>query len=180
VQKVEIGRRVNVCGTSGSGKSTLGRALAERLGVPFIEMDALRHGPNWTMTPDDVFRERVDEATRGDGWVIDGNYGLARDFTWARAQTVIWLDYPLPLVFWRMTKRILSRCLRREELWHGNRERLAVHLFTRESLWWWVLTTHRRRRRQADELFSNPQYGHLNRIRLYSPKDAERLLESLR
>jgi hypothetical protein len=33
---------------SGSGKSTVGRALAERLGVPCVELDALVHGPNWT------------------------------------------------------------------------------------------------------------------------------------
>ncbi|MVZ10167.1 AAA family ATPase, partial [Enterobacteriaceae bacterium 8376wG6] len=33
--------KINVVGTSGSGKSTLARQLAERLGVPYIEMDRL-------------------------------------------------------------------------------------------------------------------------------------------
>ncbi|MER5115718.1 shikimate kinase, partial [Serratia marcescens] len=31
--------KINVVGTSGSGKSTLARQLAERLDVPYIEMD---------------------------------------------------------------------------------------------------------------------------------------------
>ena len=35
---------------SGNGKTTLGRELARRLDVPFDELDALVHGPNWTET----------------------------------------------------------------------------------------------------------------------------------
>ena len=34
-------RRINVVGTSGSGKTTVAGAIAERLGLPHIEMDAL-------------------------------------------------------------------------------------------------------------------------------------------
>ena len=42
-------RRVCLIATaSGNGKTTVGRQLARRLGVPFVELDALHHGPNWT------------------------------------------------------------------------------------------------------------------------------------
>jgi shikimate kinase len=39
-------RVVVISSASGNGKTTVGRALAERLGVPFVELDALHHGPN--------------------------------------------------------------------------------------------------------------------------------------
>src|SRR5207247_4580735 len=38
--------RVNVKGISGSGKTTFSRELAERLSVPYLELDAIHHGPN--------------------------------------------------------------------------------------------------------------------------------------
>ena len=55
-------RRVNVKGTSGSGKTTFGQELARRLGVPFVELDALHHGPDWAEPTNDEFRARVREA----------------------------------------------------------------------------------------------------------------------
>ena len=45
-------RRVAIIASaSGNGKTTLGRALAARLGVRFVELDALVHGPGWAETP---------------------------------------------------------------------------------------------------------------------------------
>lgn len=48
---------------SGNGKTTLGRELAGRLHVPFVELDALVHGPNWTETPDDELRQLLDRCS---------------------------------------------------------------------------------------------------------------------
>lgn len=66
--------RVSVVGSSGSGKSTVARRLADILGVPYIELDAIHWRPGWVEEEPDVFVDRVREATRGDAWVIDGNY----------------------------------------------------------------------------------------------------------
>jgi shikimate kinase len=58
-------RRVAIIASaSGNGKTTVERALAERLGAPFVEFDALVHGPNWTETPDDELR-RSSPRSRG-------------------------------------------------------------------------------------------------------------------
>src|SRR5919109_2558261 len=68
--------RVNVKGISGSGKTTFGRELAARLGVPYLELDAVHHiGPNWTEATAEELQASVREFIAGtpDGWVIDGN-----------------------------------------------------------------------------------------------------------
>ena len=115
-------RRVVVVGATGAGKSTLAGRLAQGLDVPFVELDALFWGPQWTPAVPDDFRARVDATSAGPAWVIAGNYGAVRDLRWPRADTIVWLDYPLPLVLARLTARTLRRGITREILWNGNRE----------------------------------------------------------
>ena len=55
-------RRVSVVGVSGSGKTTTARALARRLGVPHIELDAIYHQADWTPRTRDDFRAEVTAA----------------------------------------------------------------------------------------------------------------------
>ena len=172
-------RRVNVVGTSASGKTTFARALAARLSVAFVELDALHWEADWTEAPDDVMRSRVTEATAGDAWVVDGNYSAVRDIVWGRAQAVVWLDYSLRTVLWRYAYRTQRRIRSREELWPGtsNRERLSMHLLSRDSLLWWILGTYRRRRRDYPRLLaSSPQ---LAAVRLRSPAEADAWLTGL-
>ncbi|MCK4314185.1 MAG: adenylate kinase [Anaerolineae bacterium] len=145
---VEFGQRIVVVGTSGSGKTTTAGQIAQRLGITHVELDAIHWEPDWTMAPLDVFRERTAQALSGDVWVVDGNYSKVRDIVWSRADTVVWLDYTLPVIMWQLVRRTLRRSLTREELWGGNRESLRMALFSRESILLWALQTYRRRRRE--------------------------------
>jgi adenylate kinase family enzyme len=54
--RVPMRKVVVIASASGNGKTTLGRQLAERLRVPFVELDALVHGPGWVETPDEELR----------------------------------------------------------------------------------------------------------------------------
>jgi adenylate kinase family enzyme len=142
-------------GTSGSGKSTVGRAAAGRLGVPFLELDSLRHQPNWEELPDDEFRRRtaafLDEA--GAGWVVDGNYSAVRPIVRERASHIVWLDLPRWRVMTQIVPRTLGRNLLRRELWNGNKEPV-FGIFKRdplENIVLWAWTTHARRRREYAE-----------------------------
>ena len=173
-----IGQRINVVGTSGSGKTTLAQRLSRQLGLPHVELDALYWGPNWTEPQPDVFRQQVAEALSRPRWVVDGNYSLVRGIVWGRADTVVWLDYPLSLVLWQITRRTVRRAARQEELWQGNREEWR-RLFSRESMIVWVLQTYRRRRRQYQALFADPTHAHLIKMRLRAPRDTEAWLSAL-
>src|SRR4051794_5544022 len=117
-------QRVSVVGVSGSGKTSMAAALAARGGVPHIELDALHWEPHWVMAETDVFRARVAAAIARPTWVADGNYSKVRDLVWARADTVVWLDYPFAVSFARLIRRTVRRSVFRERLWNGNRERL--------------------------------------------------------
>ncbi|MBN1922322.1 MAG: adenylate kinase [Anaerolineae bacterium] len=173
-------QRVNVIGTSGSGKTTMAYRLAQQLDIPHIEMDALFWGPNWTPVPEEVFRQRVAEALSGPAWVIDGNYSRLRTSIWERADTVIWLDYPLAVIMTQLMRRTLRRSMSREELWNGNRESLRKSFFSRDSILLWALQTYGRRRQQYPALFRQPEYTHLTFIRLRSPKASAKWLASVK
>jgi adenylate kinase family enzyme len=118
-------QRVSLVGVPGSGKTTVGRQLAASLGVPFVELDAIFHQPGWGELPRDDFRQRVSEALTADRWVVDGNYSAVQDLVWRRADTVVWLDLPRPLVMRRIVLRTIRRAVTRERLWNGNREPLT-------------------------------------------------------
>lgn len=172
-------QRVVVGGGTSTGKTTFARELARRMGVPVIELDSLFHGPNWTPTPTDVFRERILAATSGNAWVIDGNYSAIRDATWGRADTFIWLDLSAPLVLWRLFKRTNRRIRSREELWNGNRESFRNAYLSLDSLYLWVFRSHWTRRRNWPRVLVQPEYRHLVVHRFRTPGEAARWLRSI-
>jgi len=100
-------RRVAVIASaSGNGKTTLARALAGRLSVPYVEMDALHHGPNWTEATPEELRARVEPIVDSDAWVIDGAYrGKLGDLVLERAELVVWLDLPMRVWLPRLVRR---------------------------------------------------------------------------
>jgi adenylate kinase family enzyme len=169
-------RRIAVIASaSGNGKTTFGRALALRLGLPFVELDSLVHGPGWTETPDDELRALVDPIVRSDSWVIDGTYWrkigrLVLD----AADTVVWLDLPLRVWFPRLLRRTWRRRLGRETLWNDNRETLRNAFWGRESLFVFALRSHFvRRRTWPTELAAYPV------VRLRTVAEMERWLASV-
>ena len=153
--------RIVVIGTTGAGKSTLAERLARRLGGNFVDLDALHWGPNWTAPTVDDFRQRVTAAVDGERWAVAGNYSATRDIVWGRADTLVWLDYALPLILWRILRRTVRRVATREELWNGNREHLRAQFASRDSLFYSAVTTHRARRRKFAAALAQPEYAHL-------------------
>jgi hypothetical protein len=152
-------RKVSVTASaSGSGKSTVGRALAERLGVPYVELDALVHGPNWTETPDDELRHILEPILASEGWVIDGGYRRKiGHLVFEHADVVVWIDLPIRIWLPRLIRRTVRRMRGKEELWNGNRESLRDAIGGRDALIPYALRAHFSRRRcYPEELAALP------------------------
>lgn len=152
-------RRVAVTASaSGNGKTTVGRALAERIGAPFVELDALVHGPGWAEIPDEELRRILEPIVAGDRWVIDGGYrNKIGDLVLARADTVVWLDLPVHVWLPRLVRRTVGRIRRDEPLWNDNRESWRSGFWGRDSLLGYALRMHfDRRRRYPRELAAYP------------------------
>jgi adenylate kinase family enzyme len=142
----EIGRRIVVYGPASTGKTTVASRIAQRIGVPHVELDAVFWLPGWTQKSEEEFRAEVSALLEKypDGWVFDGNYRLVRDLILPLADTVVWLHPPFLVACWWLWKRTISRAWRREILWGTNRESWRQSFFSRDSLILYQMTHWRR------------------------------------
>jgi adenylate kinase family enzyme len=170
--------RVSVIGCSGAGKTTFGTALAARLRIPFVELDAIFHQPGWTELPEDEFRTRVRAAIAADEWVVDGNYAAVRPIVLERATNVAWLDFSRPRVMQQVIRRSVSRTVTRRELWNGNREDARNWLQPDHPIRW-AWAQHGRKREEYAERLTEPQYEALAVHRFRTPRAAHTWLESI-
>jgi shikimate kinase len=164
-----------IASASGNGKTTLGRELARRLDVPFTELDALVHGPNWAETPDDELRGLVEPILASAGWVVEGAYRRKLgDLVLQNADVVVWLDLPIRIWLPRLLRRTVRRLRGRESLWNDNTETVRTAFWGRDSLVGFALRMHfDRRRRYPEELAA------YNVVRLRSPREVEAWLEGV-
>jgi len=143
-------QRVAINGSLGAGKTTLAARLQELLGLPYVEIDSLKHGPGWQDSP--TFEDDVARFVQGERWVIEYQYDEVRPLILERADTLVWLDLPVRNVMWQVVRRTVRRRWRHEELWNGNREGpLWRNLVDREYPVRWAWHTRRWPAGRADE-----------------------------
>ena len=172
-------KRVAVVGTSGSGKTTFARELARRLDSPHVELDSLHWLPNWQERNKADFQSLIRARAAEDTWVIDGNHAPVHDIVWSRATAIVWLDYPLPIAFWRGLVRSLRRIVHGETIFNGNRETIGLLLFSRDSILRWIITSHPQNRRQYEALFHENQHRGVRLLRFRRPSEASEFLRSV-
>lgn len=102
-------RRVMIIGSGGSGKSTLARQLGKILNIEVFHLDAIHWKPGWVETPLDEWKAIIDELTKKETWIIDGNYGdCTMETRIQAADTIIFLDFPRVVCLFRIIKRWLQ------------------------------------------------------------------------
>jgi hypothetical protein len=109
--------------------------------------------------------------------VLDGSYRWKLgDLVLRRADTIVWLDQPLPLVLHRLVTRAVREIVTRRDLFNGNRQTWRFAFWGRESLVGYAIREHVRRRREWPEDFS--RFPTLEVVSLRSPREVERWLRS--
>jgi energy-coupling factor transporter ATP-binding protein EcfA2 len=170
--------RILILGRTGSGKTTLARELAAGLRVPHVELDSLYFGPEFSTAPLPLLRERTSAAIAGDRWVTDGNKRVVRDLVWPRADTIVWLDYPLGVSLWRLAKRARRRTstLTSQATKTGGATGLPKQLFAAARGVLKALRSHAGQRRRYPRMFAEQANQHLAVVRLRSPRATRRWL----
>jgi len=173
-----------VVGNTGSGKSTLARRIAEVIGAPYVELDAIHHLPDWVPIDTGTFRAEAARIAAGVQWVVDGNYRevVVDGPIWQRADIVVWLRLPRRTVMRQIVGRTVRRAVTRQVLWNGNREPLSN--FTRwdpeQNVIRWAWTRHAKYDERYGAAMADPRFGHLRFVVLRSHAAAERWLRDLR
>ena len=171
-----IGEKVNIRG--GGGKTTLGKALSVKYSYSFIELDAIFWLPEWVERETDDFKVKVQEAinTSRGGWIVDGNYSSRLEsLVTDQCDTVIWIDLPWSVMFWRITLRAISRAITGEEICGENIESWR-QMFSRNSLLWYLIKN-RGSYLSRDEQFITMVPENVPIIRIRSRKDLNRFYE---
>lgn len=180
--KMDFVRRVSVVGNSGSGKTSLARRIAEVLGAPYVELDAVHHLAGWQPIDPEEFLLCVASITAAETWVIDGNYRtvVVDGPVWERADTVVWLDLPRCTVMQQVTRRTLRRTVRREELWNGNREPLQnLWPGSHDSILRWAWTQHDKYQDRYGGAMVAASLDHIDFVRLRSHAEADEWVTNL-
>jgi adenylate kinase family enzyme len=165
-------QRILVIGSPGAGKSTLSHVLAARTGLPLFHLDKLFWRPGWVERDRDEGRAELAEVLAGERWIVDGNYGSTLPMRIARADTVVWLDYPTWLCVGRVFRRWWQyRGMARPDMTEGCPENLnlefLLYVLNFKSAW-------RHRNAAALSGFGGQV------LRFSNPRQAEEWLDQLR
>jgi len=163
----------------GSGKTALARALAARLGAAHIELNAVLHGPGGQEPTVEQFRSIVLPQLDDETWVVDAwHERILGTLALERADTIVYLDPPLPLVLRRLVTRSLAEILFRRRLWNGNRQTWCGAFGGRNSLVGYAIRRHPDMRRRLPETLQRPELQHVRRVHLTSARRVRHWLQS--
>ncbi|MGL4238187.1 AAA family ATPase [Tabrizicola sp.] len=169
-------QRVMIVGQPGSGKSTLARELGQRTGLPVFHMDHIHWQAGWVERPRAEKIRLALEVEAQERWIFEGGLSATYDNRVARADTLIWLDLPVGLRFWRVVKRSVRYFGQtRSDLPDGCAERLGPETL---PFWRYIWRT-RATARQRILLLLASAPPHLTIVHLRRRREVARFLNGL-
>ena len=159
--------KIRIIGHAGSGKTTLSREIAKTYGYTHIPLDSFIREKDKKIRKYNLHQE----LSLHEHWVVEGVHEQqwCRD-TFTTADFVIILDFPLPLVQYRVLKRTFQR--RRK----ASKQRKQFLRKRALSLFKWNRKFSERLPRLTERIYDyNP-----NTFVIHSPKDLERIKTIIR
>jgi adenylate kinase family enzyme len=111
-------KKIAVFGNAGGGKSTLSKKLSEITGLPLYALDKIKFESEGVVVPDQDYKSAHEKILAGDQWIIDGFGSI--ETVWQRldlADCLIFIDLPLYVHFWWVTKRMIKGSFKTPEGW---------------------------------------------------------------
>lgn len=156
-------QRVMIVGAPGSGKSTLARSLGQRTGLPVYHMDHIHWRSGWEERSRGEKTKMAREVEARPKWIFEGGHSATYETRLERADVLVWLDLPVSLRMWRVTKRLIR-------YWGQERPDMAqgcTEGFHRETIpfYGFIWQTRHRAREKVQALLDNlpetKQFYHL-------------------
>ncbi|MBD1878417.1 adenylate kinase [Coleofasciculus sp. FACHB-64] len=129
-------KKVAVFGNAGGGKSTLSKRLSEITGLPLHVLDKIQYQAGGTPVPHEVYKHAHQQILVTDRWIIDG-FGC-KETVWLRldeADTLVFVDLPIYVHFWWVTKRMIAGFFKPPEGWPEKSPILKSSLNSYRVLW---------------------------------------------
>ncbi|MEH1868983.1 MAG: adenylate kinase [Nostoc sp.] len=129
-------KKVAVFGNAGGGKSTLSKRLSQITDLPLHILDKIKYQSGGTEVPHEDYRRVHQQILATDRWIIDG-FGCMETL-WLRlneADTLIFVDLPLYVHGWLVTKRFITGYFKPPSGWPDNSPILRSSLNSYRVLW---------------------------------------------
>jgi len=163
-------RKVAVFGNAGGGKSRLARRLAEATGLPLYCLDKIqfpegryrRDQPEGGKLSDEDYLKAHAGILKQDRWIIDGFGGFASAWErFAEADTLVYVDLPLPTHYAWVTKRLVAGLFRTPAGWPEGSPVWASSLASYRNAWLCHRVLTPRYRRLVADARSSKRVHHL-------------------
>ena len=97
-----------ITGAPGSGKSTLAVAMGKLTGLPVFHMDKIHYKSGWIERKQPEKNKLTHDVHILDKWIFEGGHSRTYAERIQRADTFIWLDFPVLLRLYRVLWRAIK------------------------------------------------------------------------
>ena len=113
-------KKILIIGSPGAGKSTFAARLSEKTGLPLVHLDRLYWCGDWEHRSREEFDRLLQAELEKPQWIIDGNFNRTIPHRLQYCDRVFYLDLPVWVCLWGITKRVFQNYGRSRSDMGGN------------------------------------------------------------